>query len=135
MPRQITNLNYLRERIVAFITERDWDQFHSYKNLGISIMLEAAELLEFFQWTDPAPNDLKNAPNLIQKISEELADIMIYVISFANKLEIDLGAQIIAKLKENEEKYPIPESIGRADKYHEYSMRERTPPEEYGEER
>ncbi len=129
MPPKATSLDYLRERIVVFIAERDWDQFHSCKNLAIAIMLEVAELLELFQWTDPAPRDLQNAPKLMQKISEELADIMIYVISFANKLKIDLGAQIIAKLKENEEKYPIPESIGRADKYHEYSTRERTPPE------
>ncbi|MFQ6123418.1 MAG: nucleotide pyrophosphohydrolase [Candidatus Heimdallarchaeota archaeon] len=135
MPPQSTNLNYLRERIVTFIEERDWDQFHSCKNLAISIMLEVTELLELFQWIDPAPCDLRNAPKLMQKISEELADIVIYVISFANKLEIDLGAQVIAKLKENEGKYPIPESIGRADKYHEYLTRERTPPRKQGEER
>jgi len=135
MPPPATSLNQLRERIVAFIFERNWDQFHSCKNLAISIMLEAAELLEIFQWTDPAPSKIKNEPKLIQKICEELADIVIYVIGFANKLEIDLGAQIIAKLKENEEKYPIPDSIGRAEKYHEYLTRERTPPEKQGDER
>lgn len=135
MPPQATSLDLLRERIVAFITERDWDQFHSCKNLAISIMLEAAELLELFQWVDYTPSDLKNKPKLMQKICEELADIVIYVISFANKLEIDLGAQIVAKLKENEEKYPIPEAVGRAEKYHEYLTRERTPPEKQGEER
>jgi len=117
------SLDYLKKRIVEFITERDWDQFHSCKNLAISIMLEAAELLELFQWTDPPLRDVKK--DLKQNISDELADLAIYVIRFANKLEIDLGAQIIAKIKENEKKYPIPESIGRADKYHEYFIRNR----------
>ncbi|MFQ5818636.1 MAG: nucleotide pyrophosphohydrolase [Candidatus Heimdallarchaeota archaeon] len=135
MPSQAISLDNLRKHIVAFIAERNWDQFHSYKNLAISIMLEAAELLELFQWADYTPSDLKNKPKLMQKICEELADIVIYVISFANKLEIDLGAQIVAKLKENEEKYPIPESIGRANKYHEYLTRKQTSHKKQGEER
>ncbi|MFX0207207.1 MAG: nucleotide pyrophosphohydrolase [Candidatus Hodarchaeota archaeon] len=135
MPPKVTSLNHLREQIVSFITERDWDQFHSCKNLAISIMLEAAELLELFQWADYTPNELKKKPKLMQKICEELADIVIYVISFANKLEIDLGAQIVAKLKENEEKYPIPESIGRANKYHKYLTIKQNSTEKQGEER
>ena len=124
MTSPANNLDTLRKRIVAFITERNWNQFHSCKNLAISIMLESAELLELFQWTDHSPRDVKKDPKLMQKICGELADIVIYVINFANKLEIDLGTQIVTKLKENEKKYPIPESIGRADKYHEYFTRE-----------
>ncbi len=114
------SLEILRERITTFITEREWDQFHSCKNLALSIMLEAAELVELFQWIDPTFEDVKSNYEFQQKVIDELADIIIYVISFANKFDLNFGAEIVAKLKKNAEKYPIPDSIGRADKYHSY---------------
>jgi len=103
-----------------FITERDWDQFQSCKNLAISIMLESAELLELFQWTDPSHEEVKQNSILKQKISDELADIAIYIINFATRLEIDLEMEILAKIKKNAQKYPIPKSSGREDKYQAY---------------
>ncbi len=107
MPDDNITLADLRARVRAFVDERDWEQFHTPKNLAVSIAIEAAELLEHFQWTDePAPNQL---PQLL----EELADVMIYCLTLANALDIDLSQAVIDKLALNARKYPVEVCRGR----------------------
>lgn len=109
-----TTLADLRTEVQAFIDQRDWRQFHSPKNLSMSIAIEAAELMEHFQWICskdataevPSPADL-------QQIREELADIVCYVLSFANVLDIDISTALRDKLVKNAEKYPVERYRGR----------------------
>lgn len=101
------------KRINKFTKERNWDQFHSPGNLAKSISIEANELLELFQWTDEVSNN-KN------KIEDELADIIIYAIQFAEKLDLDIRNIINNKIDKNEKKYPIDKSFGNAKKYTEF---------------
>lgn len=102
-----TTIQDLRAEIYQFNDDRDWHQFHTPKNLAASIAIEAAELLEHFQWTDePAPNQL---PQLI----EELADVVIYCLTLANALDVDLSQAVIEKLALNARKYPVEVCRGR----------------------
>lgn len=112
----MTELDEIRAAIRKFRDERDWMQFHSPKNLACSIAIEAAELLEQFQWdtleqSETKVNDKKDA------ISEEIADVGIYLIELADNLGIDLIAAMRQKLAVNEEKYPPNKSRGNATKY------------------
>ena len=97
------------ERIRAFTEDRDWEQFHSPSNLAKSITIEAAELLECFQWTE---EDFD-----IEAVKEELADVMVYCIDMLDKLGLDADEIISAKMEKNEKKYPVDKAKGRADKY------------------
>lgn len=113
-----TTVTELRERVLAFAREREWEQFHSPKNLSMALAAEAGELMEHFLWSDsPASNavarDLKKRP----KIEEEIADVVIYALEFANIAGIDLAAAIERKLAANALKYPVEKARGRADKY------------------
>lgn len=102
-----TTIQDLRAEVHRFNDDRDWHQFHTPKNLAASIAIEAAELLEHFQWTDePAPNQL---PQLL----EELADVMIYCLTLSNALEVDLSRAVRRKLAHNDVKYPADEYRGR----------------------
>lgn len=109
-------LNDLREALRRFAAARDWDQFHSPKNLSMALSVEAAELLERFQWISedaskhPTPADLA-------KVREELADVFIYLIRIADKLDIDLIEAARDKIRENEKKYPVDKSRGNSKKY------------------
>ena len=96
------------ERIRRFSEERDWDQFHSPANLAKSIVIEAAELLECFQWNDNAN---------LEDVEEELADILNYCLQLANKLNLDPVEIVRKKMKKNASKYPVEKSKGRSDKY------------------
>ena len=98
----------LMDEIRAFTEERDWDQFHSPVNLAKSISIEAAELLECYQWSDQAD---------IEKVKEELADVMNYSLMLADKLDLDPAEIIRQKVKRNAEKYPVEKSRGRSNKY------------------
>ena len=98
----------LMDEIRAFTEERDWDQFHSPVNLAKSISIEAGELLECYQWSDQAN---------IEKVKEELADVMNYSLMLADKLDLDPAEIIRQKIKRNAEKYPVEKSKGRSDKY------------------
>ena len=95
-----------------FAKDRNWEKFHSLKNLAISINLEASELLELFQW-----EDLKINAESKNKISEEIADIMLYLLRFADIAKINIEEACISKIKINEEKYPIQLSKGNSLKY------------------
>lgn len=97
------------DRIRNFTEERDWDQFHSPANLAKSIVIEAAELLECFQWSDEEYD--------LQHIKEELADVMVYSQNLLDKLGLDADEIVNMKMTMNEEKYPVEKAKGKADKY------------------
>jgi NTP pyrophosphatase (non-canonical NTP hydrolase) len=103
-------------RIRAFRDERDWMQFHDPKNLAVSIAIEAAELLEHFQWKDKTESERHAADNR-QAVAEEIADVAIYLLELADNLGIDLEKAILAKLDRNAEKYPVEKARGVATKY------------------
>ena len=96
-------------RIRKFTTDRDWDQFHSPENLAKSIVIEAAELLECFQWSD-SDYDL-------QHVKEELADVLVYTQDLLDKLGLDADEIVNMKMEQNEKKYPIEKAKGNAAKY------------------
>lgn len=100
----------LIDKVIKFRDERNWQQFHTPENLSKSIVLEAAELLENFQWN----NDYK-----LENVKEELADIFIYSILLADQLKVDLVDIAHEKLEKNKEKYPIEKSYGSSKKYNE----------------
>ena len=97
------------ERIRKFTEDRDWDQFHSPANLAKSIVIEAAELLECFQWSDEDYD--------LQHIKEELADVMVYSQNLLDKLGLDADEIVNMKMSQNEAKYPVNKAKGKADKY------------------
>ena len=104
------------ERIRAFRDERDWLKFHDPKNLAVSIAIEAAELLEEFQWLDRAESERHAAENR-EAVSDEIADVAIYLIELADILKIDLATAINAKLDKNAIKYPVEKARGKSTKY------------------
>lgn len=97
------------ERIRKFTEDRDWDQFHSPSNLAKSIVIEAAELLECFQWSDEEYD--------LQHVKEELADVMVYCQNLLDKLGLDADEIINMKMTQNEAKYPVDKAKGKSDKY------------------
>jgi NTP pyrophosphatase (non-canonical NTP hydrolase) len=108
-----TKYPQLVERIKKFCKDRDWSQFHDPKNLAISLQLEAAEILELFQWTKN--NEIKEGKEL--ELADELADALYGVIILANHYNIDLMKALSDKMDKNEEKYPIERSKGKSNKY------------------
>jgi dCTP diphosphatase len=110
------NLPELKQRIRDFRDARDWKRFHTPKNLAISISLEAAELLEHFQWKTPEESE-EHARTETEALSDEMADIAIYLIGLADNLGIDLGEAILRKLDKNNAKYPVEKSRGNITKY------------------
>lgn len=100
-------------RIKKFCEDRDWSQFHDPKNLAISLNLEASEVLELYQWTKD--NQLK--PERAEKINEELADVLYWLIMLSNHYNIDLVDALDKKMDQNEEKYPVEKAKGKSDKY------------------
>lgn len=110
------SLRELREALRAFAAERDWDQFHSPRNLATALAVEAAELLEPFQWlTDEQGRDLPPATRAA--VEEEMADVLLYLVRLADKLEVDLAAAARAKIAKNGEKYPVEKARGSSRKY------------------
>jgi NTP pyrophosphatase (non-canonical NTP hydrolase) len=115
----MTELESIRARLRRFAGERDWDQFHSPKNLSMALIAEAAELVEHFQWlTEEQSAQLP--PERLQEVETELADIFIYLIRMADKLGVDLLAAAERKMDINEAKYPADKVRGSAKKYTEY---------------
>jgi len=109
----------LTSRIRAFRDARDWMQFHNPKNLACSVVLEAAELLEHFQWKTPAESEA-HAIAKRDEIAMEIADITVYCLELADNLGIDLAEAIRAKMAINEAKYPVEKAKGSAAKYTEF---------------
>jgi dCTP diphosphatase len=113
-----TTIAELKSRVLAFARERDWEQFHAPKNLSMALAAEAGELMEHFLWSTPeASRAVVNDPAKRAKIAEELADVVIYALEFANVTGLDVAAVIEAKMAANGQKYPVEKAKGRSDKY------------------
>lgn len=109
----------LRDALRLFAAERDWDQFHSPRNLATALAVEASELLEPFQWlTDEQSRAL--SPEARAAVEQELADVLLYLVRLADKLDIDLERAARAKMTLNAQKYPIEKSRGSSRKYDEF---------------
>lgn len=114
------SLQSLQRKVIEFRNERDWVQFHNAKDLAISISLEAAEVLEIFQWKSPQEvESMNHDPDTTSKIGHEMADVLIYLLLLADRLKIDLDNAVIEKLEINRAKYPIEKSYGKSTKYSE----------------
>jgi NTP pyrophosphatase (non-canonical NTP hydrolase) len=111
-------LEELAGRLRAFAEERDWEQFHSPKNLSMALAVEAAELLEHFQWLTEEES-LTLPPARRDAIAEELADVFIYLVRLADRLGVDLLESASAKMAKNAERYPVAKSRGHKRKYSE----------------
>jgi NTP pyrophosphatase (non-canonical NTP hydrolase) len=110
------DISELREALRVFAADRDWDQFHSPKNLAAALSVEAAELLEHFQWL--SEEDSRSLPDhKIQEIREEAADVLLYLIRLSDKLDIDLISAARDKLNINAQKYPAERARGSSKKY------------------
>ena len=103
----------VREKIINFRDERNWKQFHTPKDLALSICLEAAELLEVFQWSG---SDV-SADGKLDKIKEELADVLSYCVLMADVCGLDIDGILLEKIKKNAEKYPVEKAYGNSAKY------------------
>jgi NTP pyrophosphatase (non-canonical NTP hydrolase) len=109
-------LEQVGEAVRAFVVERDWEQFHSPKNLAMALSVEAAELQEIFQWLSEAKSR-KLSRQQLQAARDELADVFIYVLRMSQVLKIDLLAAVSAKVEKNRQKYPVEKSRGSVKKY------------------
>lgn len=110
------DIKAITEKIRQFRDERDWKQFHNHKDVALSLMLEAAEVLEHFQWKSPEEVERCGVDNR-QELSDELADVAIYLFELADNLGVDLPQAIEAKMKKNALKYPVEKAKGRHTKY------------------
>jgi dCTP diphosphatase len=113
------SLNELRERISAFVAERDWTQFHTPKNLAMAMIVEAAELVEQFQWDTPQESQQLTSEKR-EAVSHELADTFVYLLRIAEVLQIDLIEATNRKIELNAKKYPVEKARGSNAKYTEY---------------
>lgn len=108
----------LKARVRAFVRERDWEQFHNPKNLAMALAAETGELMEHFLWATPDQSRaIAIDPAKRAKIADELADVVIYALGFANVTSLDVAAAIDAKMAANAKKYPIEKAKGRSEKY------------------
>ncbi len=113
-----TTVAEMKARVLAFARERDWEQFHTPKNLSMALAAEAGELMEHFLWsTSEQSRAIAEGEAKRGKIAEELADVVIYALEFANITGLDLAASIEAKMAANAKKYPVEKARGRAEKY------------------
>ena len=104
----------LKNAVRALVLERDWGRYHNPKDLAESICIEAAELLQLFQWEKPEEGrDVVDDEAKMLRIEEELADVLLYCLNMANSLEIDLSSAILKKLEVNKQKYPVDLSKGK----------------------
>ena len=113
------DLDDIKTRLQAFAKDRDWDQFHSPKNLSMALSVEVAELVEYFQWLTEAQSRQIDDKTLAE-VADEIADIQVYLIRLADKLGVDILATVNEKIKKNEAKYPVAKVKGSSKKYTEY---------------
>jgi NTP pyrophosphatase (non-canonical NTP hydrolase) len=112
-------MDTMLEKIVKFVNERNWQKFHNPKDLAISLNLEAAEVLEHFQWKSPQEiND--HVKNNKDDISDELVDVLYWVLLMSHYLDVDLKKAFERKMKQNEKKYPVDKARGKHSKYTTY---------------
>lgn len=103
-----TNVAELKKLMEDFVQEREWEQFHNPKDLSISLAIEAAELMEIFQWKEhKPPSEIKKDEKMMDKIREELADVILYSLAIANRLDIDVASAVEQKMERNKKKYPV----------------------------
>lgn len=114
-----THLQQLKDQMKKFVSERDWQQFHTPQNVAMSIVLEAAELMELFQWSNSA-RSLDRAEQVKERLRHELADVFCYVMALANVCDIDLTTAVVEKMALNAQKYPIDKVRGKSNKYTDY---------------
>lgn len=108
----------IQAKLARFAAERDWEQFHDPKNLAMALSGEAGELIEIFQWLSPEASRRENlSKDQIERIAEEIADVMIYALRLCDKLDIDLDSAIQSKIAKNAERYTVSLSKGNATKY------------------
>ena len=113
-----TTVAELKTRVLAFVRERDWEQFHSPKNLSMALAAETGELMEHFLWATPEQSQAIAADAAKRaNIADELADVVIYALEFANITGLDVAAAIEAKMAANAKKYPVEKARGRSEKY------------------
>ena len=111
-----TSVDDLRQLLRQFVDERDWQSFHNPKNLAMSLAIEAAELMEHFQWLTPEEaSQAAVDPDQREAICDEIADCLAYVLAMANTIDIDLSTELARKMEKNAAKYPIETSRGRYD--------------------
>lgn len=114
------NYTMLEKGIFKFSEDRDWEQFHSIKNLAMALSVESSELLEIFQWmTDIDSNNVDKDSKKFPKVKDEIADIFIYLIRISSKLDINLEEAVLNKMQKNIEKYPVEKFYGSSRKYNE----------------
>ena len=110
----------IHAELTKFTRERDWDQFHSVKNLAMALSVESAELVEVFQWlTEKESSEVAQNPKLKAKVQEEIADVFNYLLLIASKCDVDIEEAVLAKIKKNSEKYPVEKAKGISKKYDE----------------
>ncbi|WP_075180200.1 nucleotide pyrophosphohydrolase [Neptunomonas phycophila] len=115
----MASLEKMRQIMREFSDSRDWGKFHSPKNLSMALSVEVSELIECFQWmTEEQSNSL--SPEQLENISDEIADIQLYLVRFADKVGIDIGSAVDKKIEKNELKYPADKVKGSSKKYSEY---------------
>jgi NTP pyrophosphatase (non-canonical NTP hydrolase) len=114
MSDEQTTIAELKRSVEQFVRERDWHQFHTPKNLAMVLAIEAAELMEHFQWLEPAESrSLGQDAGKKEAVGEELADVVCYALAMANELDIDLADALRGKMVKNAQKYPAKEFRGR----------------------
>lgn len=117
---EATTVAEIKSRVLDFARERDWEQFHAPKNLSMALAAEAGELMEHFLWASSEESrETVNDPVKRAKIEEELSDVIIYALEFANMTGIDVAAAIERKMAANAAKYPVEKAKGRSVKYDE----------------
>lgn len=110
------DIEKLKEMVVKFRDDRDWKQFHTPKDLAISLLLEASEVLEHFQWKN-AEEQILHIESKREDVGDELADVLYWVLLLSNDLNIDISEAFVRKLEKNNEKYPIEKAKGSRAKY------------------
>lgn len=111
----------LLKQLIQFRRERDWEQFHNPKDIAISLSIEAAELLEWFQWRNKTEIKQMLETDKREALEDEIADVAVYLSYLCHDLNIDIEQAIQRKMQKNAAKYPVDKVKGRADKYNEYS--------------
>ena len=112
------DVKYIQNKLSDFAKKRDWEKFHNLKNLAISINIESSELLEIFQWDDNQEVDEKlKKKQFKERISDEVADVLLYLLRFSQIANLDLEKICLKKMKKNAKKYPIKLSKGKSTKY------------------
>ncbi len=116
---EMESLEDIRQGVAKFAKDRDWEQFHSPKNLSMALSVEVAELMEHFQWLSEEQSRALS-PETLAEVAKELADVQVYVVRLADLLNIDLLNAVTSKMEENARKYPAEKVRGSAKKYNQY---------------